>query len=326
MISEELPFVSIIIPTLNAGEYLNTCLESIRKQTYSRDRYEIIIADGGSRDNTVIIANKYDCVVVNNPFRLAEKGKAIGLKSAKGDIIGFIDSDNEVVQNDWLEKLINILKIEPHLAGVESNWLLKPDDPIANRYCCLIRQEDPISRQFALLSRCADTIDKGEYIILRVKNGKFPIFGANGFLWPKKVIAQFGVLESFDEADLSAKAVINGYNSIGNVKGYGVYHNHVKTIWDFFRKRYRQPHLFLERKESKSETWLDNYSRWEFIRAVLNCIFIVQPTFEAFEGMKKDGDPAWLLHPVMAFATFSIYSFAYLKIRLKLLILSPQFK
>ena len=57
--SENPPRVSFIIPTLNVEALLDNCLASIARQTYPRDRYEIILADAHSTDRTRDIAKKY---------------------------------------------------------------------------------------------------------------------------------------------------------------------------------------------------------------------------------------------------------------------------
>ena len=53
--------VSIIIPTKNNGDILEKCLASIQNLDYPKDRYEVIIVDGHSTDDTVEIAEKYGC-------------------------------------------------------------------------------------------------------------------------------------------------------------------------------------------------------------------------------------------------------------------------
>ena len=65
------PQISIIIPTLNAARVLEPCLKSIKKQSYKK--YEIIIADGGSSDNTLIIAKKYHCIVIKNKLKRGDE-------------------------------------------------------------------------------------------------------------------------------------------------------------------------------------------------------------------------------------------------------------
>lgn len=314
MSEKDWPFVSILIPTYNAEKHIGRCLASLDKQTYPKNRYEVIVADGDSADKTVEITKKYGYEVVTNPHRLAERGKAVALKHAKGQIIGLVDADNEIVQSDWLEKLVYVLEQEPDLIGVESNWILRPNDPVANRYCCLIRQEDPVSRQIVLLSRCATPIDKRDYSVWIVDEGNYPLLGANGFLWRREILDLIGPISSFDEADFGAQAFEMGMNRVGNVKGYGIYHYHVETVRAFFSKRYRQSQLFFERKTRKSRAWLDRYSRLRVFEAVLYCISIVGPAIEALKGYRESGDAAWFLHPFMAFATVLIYSFTFMKL------------
>ena len=57
--SENLPRISIIMPTLNAEAILDNCLASIARQTYPRDKMEIILADAHSKDATRDIAKRY---------------------------------------------------------------------------------------------------------------------------------------------------------------------------------------------------------------------------------------------------------------------------
>ena len=56
--------------------------------------YEIIIADGGSNDQTLSIAKKYHAKVFKNPLKTAEAGKTMGVNHAHGKYIALIDSDN----------------------------------------------------------------------------------------------------------------------------------------------------------------------------------------------------------------------------------------
>jgi glycosyltransferase involved in cell wall biosynthesis len=55
-LNENLPSISIVIPTYNGEQTLAQCLESIVKQDYPREKVEIIIVDGGSKDKTLDVA------------------------------------------------------------------------------------------------------------------------------------------------------------------------------------------------------------------------------------------------------------------------------
>lgn len=89
------PSISIITPTYNSAKTLTSCLDSIKNQDYHGD-IEIIIADGGSTDSTLVIAQKYTDKIYLNPLKTGEAGKAAGVKQAKNEIIALIDSDNMV--------------------------------------------------------------------------------------------------------------------------------------------------------------------------------------------------------------------------------------
>ncbi len=312
------PFVSIVIPTYNAEEHLDRCLKSLTKQTYPKDRFEIIVADGKSSDKTAAIAKNNGARVVVNKKRDAQIGKAVGIKHAQGQIIALLDADNEVVQKDWLEKLLIPLLENPDIFGVESNYLRKKNDYLANRYCALLGLEYPLARRFSQLKNCAFKEDKGNYIIYTVKENKYPAVGANGFLWRKKVLESLGGFEkSFDEGDISARAYLKGYRKIGNYKGYGIYHHHIKTIGEFLRKRVRTGKEFLARKSlktKKEETiWLSRYRKSEFILAALYCLSFIGPLIEAIKGYIADRDVAWFLHPPLCFATVAIYGYTFLE-------------
>ena len=81
--------LSIIIPTLNEEKYLPKLLDCIKEQDFKD--YEIIVADAGSKDQTVEIAKKYGSQVVKGG--LLPAGRNRGAEAAKGDIFLFLDAD-----------------------------------------------------------------------------------------------------------------------------------------------------------------------------------------------------------------------------------------
>lgn len=102
--------LSIIIPTLNEEDYLPHLLASIRKQCFKD--HEVIIADAGSKDNTIKIAKEYGCIITAGG--LPAKGRNNGAKVAKGDTLFFLDADT-ILPDNFLEKSLeefNFKKID----------------------------------------------------------------------------------------------------------------------------------------------------------------------------------------------------------------------
>ncbi len=100
--------VSVIIPVYNTGKYLERCLNSVINQTLKE--IEIIIVNDGSIDDSSSIIGKFlgDSRVIyvkqNNKGQSIARNK--GLVLARGDYVGFIDSD-DYVDFDFFEKLYN---------------------------------------------------------------------------------------------------------------------------------------------------------------------------------------------------------------------------
>ena len=95
--------VSIIIPVYNNGKYLRTCLDSLVNQTLKD--IEIIAVDDNSSDNSLLIlmeyAKKYPNIKVYHNRKNLGQGatRNKGLEYAKGEYIGFVDSDDYVRYN-----------------------------------------------------------------------------------------------------------------------------------------------------------------------------------------------------------------------------------
>lgn len=106
--------ISIVVPVYNVESYIEQCLESIRKQTYSN--LEVILIDDGSADASASICQRY--VDEDARFQLirqknggASAARNRGLDRATGDYIGFVDSD-DWIEPDMYERLLEIAQKE----------------------------------------------------------------------------------------------------------------------------------------------------------------------------------------------------------------------
>ena len=105
--SAGLPFVSVAIITLNNKPTIERCLESIDDLDYPRDKYEIVVLDGGSSDGTLDLLQKFRVkqVIDRRPCRGAARNTAV--KNCGGELIAFTDADC-MVDKRWLKSHVSI--------------------------------------------------------------------------------------------------------------------------------------------------------------------------------------------------------------------------
>lgn len=93
------PLISVIIPVYNTERYLAYCLDSVINQTYQN--LQIILVNDGSTDNSLQIAQQYAdrdrrIRILNQENQGVSAARNLGISRAKGEYIGFVDSD------DWI--------------------------------------------------------------------------------------------------------------------------------------------------------------------------------------------------------------------------------
>lgn len=113
MKNTKLPFLSIIIPTLNEEKYIGATLESIKNQNFKD--FEIIVCDCHSNDKTVEIARKYADKIVFTKTRSTASARNTGAKYASGKYLIFLDADT-ILPHNYLEKTYDIFKQNKYVA------------------------------------------------------------------------------------------------------------------------------------------------------------------------------------------------------------------
>ena len=117
------PKISIVTPSYNQGEFIEGTILSVKNQNYPH--YEHIIIDGGSTDNTIEIIKKYEDTY--NIYWISEPDKGQtdavnkGFKMAKGEIVGWINSDDVYFSVDVLSKVAFEFLKQPNIDVVYAN-------------------------------------------------------------------------------------------------------------------------------------------------------------------------------------------------------------
>lgn len=107
--------ISIIIATYDASQCLGRCLDSIREQDYTD--LEVVLADGGSRDNTIEILKQYSLLMGESFIWLSEPDRGIGdawnkaVKRASGDWLLFQGADDSLASSDVISRAATYLSI-----------------------------------------------------------------------------------------------------------------------------------------------------------------------------------------------------------------------
>lgn len=98
--------ITVIVPMFNSEKTIEKCLDSIINQSY--ENLEIILVDDYSTDNTLKVCEKYllkdkRIKIVKNESKGVAMARNTGIKYALGDYIGFVDSDDYIDKNMYME-------------------------------------------------------------------------------------------------------------------------------------------------------------------------------------------------------------------------------
>lgn len=124
--------ISVIVPVYNVEKYINKCVESIVNQTYKD--LEIILVDDGSPDNCPAMCDEWAkkdgrIKVIHKENGGVSTARNVGLENAKGDFIGFVDSDDYIASNMY-EFLLNSLIVNNSDVSVCSTFLVSENNEI----------------------------------------------------------------------------------------------------------------------------------------------------------------------------------------------------
>jgi succinoglycan biosynthesis protein ExoA len=112
MSPQAVPFVTVIVPVRNEGKCIERTITKLARQSYPADRFEIIVADGLSTDDTVAIVrglqDQFDNIrLISNPRQLSSAARNLGIHFGKGDYFIVVDGHCDIDDQEYLRKMVS---------------------------------------------------------------------------------------------------------------------------------------------------------------------------------------------------------------------------
>lgn len=309
------PAVSVVLPTLNSAATLTRALGSLARQDYAGE-VEIVVVDGGSSDATRAIAADHGARVIENPQRVEEEARALGLEAADGELVLLLDADNELPANDWLTRVVAGLDSAPNVVAADAlfhEW--RAEDPPVTRLCALMGGTDPLAIDLGYGDRWAfhlgrwtgggvlEEEDRGEALVVRVDPERPPPMGSNGFLARREALLATGY-RPYVHSDVAGDLAEQGFR-FARVK-LGIVHHYAPTVRAYTRKA--------QRRARRSVTGQPPQRRGleRDVRAIAGhaarSLLVVPTILTALRGYRRRPDPAWALYPLLYLVTTLSYA------------------
>jgi glycosyltransferase involved in cell wall biosynthesis len=296
--------ITIVIPVLNAGPLLPRCLSSIRSQEYPRRLVQVIVADGGSTDETREVAERYGCDVVDNLDRRAEPGVALGMSLARYPIRVVMAADNDFPTDRWLSTVAAVFE-QSDVLGVYTHVVNAPDDPPFGRYINLLHA-DPFNwfvygkgtnprrfREFFPVAERGRDWEVYEFPpqhrpLLALAQG----FAVRGDLPRSEQDLEDDILPLWEALDRGERLA---YTRLG------IHHHHTASLRHFLVKYRRRTASVLRSSAAGWRARERQITPGQRRRRALWLVYsltLVLPSLHAMQGLIRDRDPVWLYHPI----------------------------
>ncbi len=248
------------------------------------------------QDATREIAKKYGALVLDDDGKNMEEGKRLALRHASGEYIVFVDADNEITHPDYVELAIQALAANPQALGVEAYYLPSPK---MSSFCAyltaLLHISDPIGW---LMSANPELVARaGEIERWALPEGTFSYpLGANGFVFRRADLESVQANEKFQDTHVAMFLMRTGQREWLRIRGRGVHHYYIQTLWEFVQKRRRATVHFLRVQEEMPVNWMKENPPVPLWLAAFYCVTFFGPLWHTLRGIFRDGDFRWLWH------------------------------
>lgn len=321
---EKMINISYIMPTLNSMRTLRECLTSIASQQYNKDSFEVLIADGGSKDGTreycadFLQKEGIQFHILENPLMTAEAGKAVGVRTAKYPVIALVDSDNILPDEQWLIRMTEPFDNPLVVASEPLSFTFRKEDILINRYFSLLGMGDPLCLFLGNYDRFCQVTgkwtqipfearDEGKYMTIRFPD-MIPTIGANGFLIRRDILLHNFEGDYLFDIDIMWQLMHKYPDMLFAKVKTSIVHLFCKNVSMFYRKQKRRisDFLYFSKANGRSYPW-GKTQRSSIVLFVLACVLIIPLLVQSVIGFIRKPNNAWAFHPLACWITLWVY-------------------
>lgn len=217
------PLITVVVPAYNEQEYISRCLRSLCNQDLEKEKYEVIVVNNGSTDNTRDIVSQFDVEILDHPIGNIGSVRNAGIKHAKGQFIAFLDADC-VVKEDWLKNGLSIIQSDESIGGVQGPTLSPRNGNI-----------------YQVLWVPTESFE-------RMKNISHLATGACFFR--REVFESIGLfnesLKTGEDTELSKRVISAGYRIVSDARCSAVHYGLPDSLFGFVRRQFLQGQSYIK--------------------------------------------------------------------------------
>jgi glycosyltransferase involved in cell wall biosynthesis len=315
--------ISFILAIYNAERTLQECLEGIIQQSYPKNKYEIIIVDGGSTDKTLSIIKAFtkhygkqvSIRFIHNKHRLSEgkgMGKDQGVAASHGEYICFLDHDNILFGKNWIQTMLYPLETNKEVAASQSMLHFKQEDPAFLKYVNAVGVEDAFAIPYSLVAQVVLHPERfkllhNAYYFYLPRPERVLYGGANGCMFRKEVFAKIG---SYTR-DVNVSASMADHKlAFAVVKDAFIHHKTGTDFFTFVKKKALYFYRFVSfGYKEENFRWVGHTFRDKinFYLMVIGNLILILHIFEGIRLASKKREVFWLLHPFYIWVMTVLY-------------------
>lgn len=271
------PKVSVIVPVYNVEQYLARCLDSLVHQTLQE--IEIIVVNDGTKDNSQVIIDQYVKSYSSKVFGFIKENGGLGdarnfgIKHARADYIGFVDSDDYVVHTMFEKLYSKAIETESDLVlcDIEYVW------------------EESKNRKYLAGLRILEGVDRRKLLYLSPlfawnKLYRSDLIILNGLTFPQKLwyedipvtVPIFAVAKNVSYVNEVLIYYVQRSNSIMGTKNSAKLHDIFEVlmqVYDFYKKE-NLLHIYHDEIEYLFIEQLMLYGSFRFYRSKSSAVLM----------------------------------------------------